>query len=152
MSFDGLDLSAVDAGEQSNNTQVYRKPVLFNVEIDGNIARLKKVGSFDDRVLKLPLNTFKQSFVNVLGKNNQYAKSPSISSAIKIDSPFYIVSFDVDDEERIERGNTGDYLITRESGVNEVCLKNDFKNDFILKDSWNKIICNKSDSDDSLSI
>lgn len=152
MSFDGLDLSAIDAGEQSNNIEVYRTPVLFNVKVDGNIAKLKKVGSNDNRDLKLPLNIFKQSFVNILSENNQCAKSPSPSIAIKIDSPFYIVSFDVDDEEKVERGRAGDYLITRESGANEICLSNDFENDFVPKENWEKMICNQIDSEDSLSI
>lgn len=139
MSQNRMDLTAIDAETQKNSLKVVRKPVPFLYREEDGMACLYKIedGKAQKRATKLPMGVFKLNFIqwpNSKKENDIYCKKPGIAYASQIDTGFYIVSCGFDDEILKLTGDSGDFVITRESsGVNEICKKEDFSTNFILE-------------------
>lgn len=160
MPFYSNDLSAISAEEEQGAVKIYRKPVAFVVKTEGPIAKLFKLenGKTNNEKppLKIPLALLKAHFMSWPESKkgqNIYCRAPNLSYAIKIEGPFHIDVLSCDDELTTRKGLPGDYLITKESGENEVCRKEEFEQNFVLSTDWEKMIKASSNYDeDTLSI
>lgn len=160
MPFYSNDLSAVNAEDEQGAIKVYRRPVPFLVETKGAIAQLYKIenGEVDKEKtpITIPLVVFQAHFMSwpeSKNSKNIYCRQPNFSHAVKIERNFHIDTLSCDDELVNTKGHSGDYLITKESGENEMCRKEDFDKTFILSTEWEKLLSVKpSFEDDSPSL
>ena len=129
MSFSQLDLTSVDASLEKNSSLVYRKPKIFNAkEVNGQVELIDDDGK--SRLISKAV--FQAKFaIWSNGQNKGFCLKPKKSHAIKISGYFSVSEYDLDGDVIKKIGHPGDYLITRESGENEICKKDDFDMFFI---------------------
>lgn len=145
-----IDATSLDVEKLSGYFSVVRKPRYFYAKIAGPFVEIYPAESQltrrDDAVIgqsprkirkSVFLANFTPSFCDI-GEDGIYYKTTTPCYAIKMDSDFFLS--DIMDENEKSAGLTGDYLITRTSGINEIISKEEFFNEFVLLDEKNTII------------
>jgi hypothetical protein len=129
------DLSRVDVSKYPHAIEVVRIPQPFSIVKDGaffNCYQIMNGHVKTDGVVRLPSALLKSQFTKWPNFENIVYKIPSPSYAVIINRPFLIQNTNFETP-RTDLGEANDYLITRESGMNEICKYSDFNIKFILK-------------------
>lgn len=137
------DLSKIeyfDASKYDSAIVCYRRPEPLYIEINGPVFNIFNIreGKIDrsTKPITLPVMTLDKFFKKwpglkqIAGDKGVYYREPGPCHAVSLDVGQYSVSA------RLGGSNwevtSGDYIITKESGLNEICKKDDFKERFIL--------------------
>lgn len=151
------DLSHISASTLSNFLEVFRVPQAFFLKSVGHTCECFRIinGQISKKnTFRIPEFLVKTQFERWPNVENIVYKKPSVSFAAQIKTPFYVENSGF--ESTRQEGLPGDYLITRESGMNEICRKIEFYKCFVdlhgLKNLPNPLLITGNDYHIQLSI
>jgi len=121
MSLSGMDLTFFDAEKEQDSIKVFRKTTEFKIKREKGFVIIKNKINDDKRI---PEKIFDQKFTHYPGSSDpeSFCIEPPVCYAVEMGCLFYII-----DCETLEKtkGQRGDFVVTRESGINEVIKKED---------------------------
>lgn len=132
------DISSVDAFKMPGAFPIYRIPAPMLIEFNANKLHIKihkiENGRLSKKInpIDLPIHILQSSFSKWPNeKGNIYYKKPHVCYAVELKRHSFINNMSLEEGRGSESGIEGDYLITKESGLNEICKKEHFNNYFI---------------------